>query len=368
MRVVRETKAGVDNAVVLAEAGEGRAAAQAALDAYLLFERIESGVRAKDAAAARRVERAFAELRGVLQRPDEAARVAMVRAEVYEALDLAGESLTIRASAPVLFGQSFVIILREGLEALLIIGALMAFLTKAGAVERRRDIVMGVWVAIGASVVTAVAFGTIFQTATAQQEVIEGMTMLLASFVLFWVSYWLISKIELRKWHEFVHNQMRSALAKRGAWALGGVAFLAVYREGFETVLFYAALFTSSDGSFAAMSSIAGGVVAGGLVLAVVYFLMQRYGLRLPLKPFFAITSGFLYVMAFSFAGQGVAELQEIGWIPTTTWDWIPSVPALGVFPTMQTVMSQVLLAVALIGALAWVFWIEPRAARVRAS
>jgi high-affinity iron transporter len=161
---------------------------------------------------------------------------------------------------------------------------------------------------------------------------------------------------------------MRSALAKRGAWALGGVAFLAVYREGFETVLFYAALFTSSDGSFAAMSSIAGGVVAGGLVLAVVYFLMQRYGLRLPLKPFFAITSAFLYVMAFSFAGQGVAELQEIGWIPTTTWDWIPSVPALGVFPTMQTVMSQVLLAVALIGALAWVFWIEPRAARVRAS
>jgi high-affinity iron transporter len=117
-----------------------------------------------------------------------------------------------------------------------------------------------------------------------------------------------------------------------------------------------------------AAASIAGGVALGAGVLGAVYYAMQRYGLRLPLKPFFAITSAFLYIMAFSFAGQGVAELQEIGWIPTTTLGWIPSVPALGIFPTMQTLMSQIVLALALLGALAWVFWIEPRAARVRAD
>ncbi len=366
LRVVRETKVEVDSAVALARAGDGAAAAQTALDAYLLFERIESSVRAKDAGAARRVEESFAELRGVLQRPEQAERIAQVRDEVHAALDQARQRLTITVTPSVLFGQSFVIILREGLEALLIIGALMAFLTKAGAVERRRDVAVGVWVAIGASLLTAAAFGTLLRTATAQQEIIEGITMLLASFVLFWVSYWLISKIELRKWQAFVNTQMRSALSKRGAWALGGVAFLAVYREGFETVLFYAALYTSSDGSVAAASSIGGGIALGAVVLGVVYYAMQRYGLRLPLKPFFAITSAFLYVMAFSFAGQGVAELQEIGWIPTTTLDWIPSVPALGIFPTMQTLMSQIVLALALLGALAWVFWIEPRAAKVR--
>ena len=368
LRVVRETKAEVDRAVALARAGDGMAAAQKALDAYLLFERIESGVRAKDAAAARRVEQSFAQLRGVLQQSGQMGRVAIVRDEVHAALDEAGERLTISASPSVLFGQAFVILVREGLEALLIIGALMAFLTKSGAVERHRDIALGVWVAVGASLVTAVAFGTLFSAATAQREVIEGITMLLASFVLFWVSYWLISKIELRKWQAFVRTQMQSALSKRGAWALGGVAFLAVYREGFETVLFYAALYTSSDGSVAAVGGLAGGTMVGALVLGIVYYAMQRYGLRLPLKPFFAITSTFLYVMAFSFAGQGVAELQEIGWIPTTTLDWIPSVPALGIFPTMQTVMSQIVLALALLGALAWVFWIEPRTARVRAN
>ena len=368
LRVVRATKSEVDSAVALARAGDRASAAQTALDAYLLFERIESGVRAKDAAAARRVEESFAELRGVLQRFDQDERITKVRDEVHAALDQAGQRLTITAAPSVLLGQAFVIILREGLEALLIIGALMAFLTKAGAVERRRDVAFGVWVAIGASLVTAVAFGTLLSTATAQQEVIEGITMLLASFVLFWVSYWLISKIELRKWQAFVTTQVKSALSKRSGWALGGVAFLAVYREGFETVLFYAALYTSSDGSVAAVAGIAGGIALGAVVLGVVYYAMQRYGLRLPLKPFFTITSVFLYIMAFSFAGQGVAELQEIGWIPTTTLDWIPSVPALGIFPTMQTVMSQILLALALLGALVWVFWIEPRVARVRAE
>ncbi len=368
MRIVNETKAGVDAAVGLARDGDGTAAAQAALDAYLLFERIESGVRAKDAAVARRVEQSFAELRWVLQRPGEVEQVAMVHAELLEALDRAADRLTVTASGSVLFGQSLVIILREGLEAILIIGALMAFLTKAGATERRRDVSSGVWIAVGASVITAVAFATMFQAATAQQEVIEGVTMLLASAVLFWVSYWLVSKIELRKWQSFVQNQMRSALSRRGGWALAGVAFLAVYREGFETVLFYAALFTSSDGSWPAIASMAGGIVVGGLALGFIYFAMQRYGLRIPLKPFFAVTSAFLYVMAFSFAGQGVAELQEIGWIPTTTLDWIPSVPVLGIFPTIQTMMSQIVLAAALLGALVWVFWLEPKAARVRVN
>jgi high-affinity iron transporter len=264
-----------------------------------------------------------------------------------------------------LFGQSFVIMLREGLEAILIIGALVAVLGRAGAPERKREIGWGVLVALAASGLTAVAFATLFKVSTAQQEFLEGITMLVAAAVLFWVSYWLVSKIEMRKWQAFVTGQISKALGSGRIWALAAVAFLAVYREGFETVLFYAALFAGADAG--GVTSVAAGMVVGGAVLAVVYYLVQRYGVRLPLKPFFGVTSALLYVMAFSFAGHGVAELQEAGVISMTPLQWLPALPALGIFPTLQTAASQAVLALALAAALLWVFWLEPRAVRARA-
>ena len=258
------------------------------------------------------------------------------------------------------------IMLREGLEAILIIGALVAFLQKAGARDRIRDIGWGVGAAVGASLITAVGFATLWQVSTAQREALEGFTMVLAAAVLFLVSYWLVSKIEIKKWQAFVGQQMGKALSSRSALALSAVAFLAVYREGFETVLFYAALFASASGIARAPWSITSGILLGGTILGVVYFVIQRFGVRIPLKPFFAVTSTLLYLMAFSFAGQGIAELQEGGYVPTTQLDWVPSVPFLGIFPTTQTLAIQLFLAVALLGALAWVFWLEPVAAARR--
>jgi high-affinity iron transporter len=163
-----------------------------------------------------------------------------------------------------------------------------------------------------------------------------------------------------------VRTRMSMALRSRRSWALAGVAFLAVYREGFETVLFYAALVTSTDGSAGALAAVAGGAGVGALALALIYHAMQRWGVRLPLRPFFGVTSALLYCMAFSFAGQGVAALQVAGLIPATPLAWLPAVPALGIFPTFQTFVTQLTLALALGGALAWVFWLEPRMAAVK--
>ncbi len=363
VRTARRVKGVLWEAVAAADSGDRKLAGQRALDAYLVFERIESAIKARDAGAARRVEEAFARFRvAVQQAPTHAALSASQRA-VELALDAAVARVTTKASATILLGQSLVIMVREGLEAILIIGALVAVLSKAGAGGRKREIGIGVLAALGASLLTAVGFATLFHTATAYQEILEGLTMLVATAVLFWVSYWLVSKIEVRKWQRFVGAQTQKALSSKRTWALAAVAFLAVYREGFETVLFYAALFTTSDGSASALSGIVAGIVVGLAALAVVYFAMQHYGVRLPLKPFFAVTSALLYVMAFSFAGQGVAELQEAGLISITPLDWLPSVPLLGIFPTTQTILSQLFLAVALAGALVWVFWLEPRAA-----
>ena len=359
-RTLRETRAGVAVAVRLVAAGDRAGADRKLVDTYLVFARVEAAVRARRPQAVADVERQFTALRGAVRSQP----LGMVRrgaARLDRVLALASEQRSAAPSTGLLFGQSVVIILREGFEAILVVGALVAFLVRSGAAERTREIGWGVLWAVAASVLTAVGYATIFRTAAASQEGLEGLTMLVAAVVLFWVSYWLVSKIELKKWQAFVAARMGKALSGGGTFALAAVAFLAVYREGFETVLFYAALFASAGGEPGATAAIASGLALGVAALGVVYYVMQRYGTRLPLKPFFAVTSALLYVMAFSFAGQGIAELQEVGYVSVTPIPWVPTVPLLGIFPTLQSSLLQALLAAALAVALVWVFWLEPR-------
>ncbi|MDH3496191.1 MAG: FTR1 family protein [Gemmatimonadota bacterium] len=364
---VRRAVRQVDSMVLVVErlAAEQRldVAQGKALEAYLAFEAVEADVAARSHQAARGVERTFAELRAAAATGrDVGPRAVAARRALAEAEQVAGAA----SGARVLFGQSLVIILREGLEAILIIGALTALLVKAGARERTRELGIGVGLALVASLLTAVAFATVIRVSAAGQEAIEGLTMLLASAVLFWVASWMVSKIEAEKWRAFVSAKMRDALGSRRAFALGGVAFLAVYREGVETVLFYGALLGTADGR-AGVGAVMGGLVVGAVMLAALYVAMQRFGVRIPLKPFFAVTGALLTVMAVSFAGQGVAELQAAGWVPATPLS-LPALPALGVFPTVQTVVAQLTVAAAFAAALIWIFWVRPRPAAVRAG
>jgi high-affinity iron transporter len=181
--------------------------------------------------------------------------------------------------------------------------------------------------------------------------------------VLFYVSYWLLSKMEVAKWNQFVKSKVQDALTSGSALALASAAFLAVYREGFETVLFYKALFLS--GASGGAVPVVAGIVLGSVVLVAVYVGISRFGVRLPLKPFFGVTSAFLYYMAFVFAGKGIAELQEGGLISTTVVTWAPRVPALGIYPTVESLVAQAVLLALLLVALVWTFLIEPRRVRV---
>src|SRR5688572_3022342 len=253
--------------------------------------------------------------------------------------------------------------LREGLEAILIIGAVLAFLTKTGATRRRRDVHVGVGAALLASLLTAVALETVFQLSGAQQEALEGLTMIVAAAMLFYVSYWLLSKIEVARWNKFVKSQVQDAVTGGSALALASVAFLAVYREGFETVFFYKALFLS--GGPGSVGPIVAGLLVAAAILAVVYIAIERYGVRLPLKPFFAVTSIFLYYMAFVFAGKGIAELQAGGYVSVTPFTPEIRFPALGIYSTWETLGVQSLLVVAFLGATLWAFVIEPRRLKV---
>jgi high-affinity iron transporter len=185
--------------------------------------------------------------------------------------------------------------------------------------------------------------------------------MVVATAVLFYVSYWLLSKMEVVKWNQFVKSKVRDALDSGSALALASAAFLAVYREGFETVLFYKALFVAGAGG---TMPVVGGILAGSVVLVGVYVAINRFGVRLPLKPFFAVTSAFLYYMAFVFAGKGVAELQEGGLIGTTILSWAPRLPALGIYPTAESLGAQGVLVVLAVVALVWNFVVQPRRVR----
>jgi high-affinity iron transporter len=184
---------------------------------------------------------------------------------------------------------------------------------------------------------------------------------------LFYVSYWLLSKMEVVKWNHFVKSKVNDALTSGSSLALASAAFLAVYREGCETVLFYKALFLTGGNSSG--MPVATGILAGSAVLVGVYIAISRFGVRLPLKPFFGLTSAFLYYMAFVFAGKGIAELQAGGLLPTNMLQWAPRVPALGIYPTIESVVAQGVLLVLLFGALIWTFLIQPqRPARMRAA
>jgi len=246
--------------------------------------------------------------------------------------------------------------LREGFEAILIVAALMTFLAKAGAAERRRDVALGAWVAVGASIVTAAALEMLFEITPGQREALEGATMLLAAGVLFYVSYWLLSKIEVAKWNAFVKGRLQGALSSGSGFALSSVAFLAVYREGFETILFYKALLTSAgaDAGSGGAPAVLAGVLCGAIALLVVYLAINRFGVRIPLKPFFAVTSTMLYYMAFVFAGKGIADLQEAGVVDMTVLEWAPRIPALGIYPTAQSLTLQGLLVALLLFAIVW--------------
>jgi high-affinity iron transporter len=343
----------LDQALAAARGGRSGDASDRAFDAYLAFEPIESPARARDPGVVSSMEKLYADFKAAVRSDDvaaaESARDA-IRLSMPKLLELTRPT----GSGFEAFWQSFLIILREGLEAILVIGAIVAFLLKTGHRERLRDIWKGVTVGLAASALTAVVLKTLLAAMPATREIIEGLTMLVAVAVLFSVSYWLISRVEAAKWQKFIQEKVTVALEHGGGKALAFVAFLAVYREGAETALFYQALF--NEGAHVALP-ISLGIVVGFAALAVIFTLFYRFGVKIPLRPFFSVTSVLLYYMAFVFAGKGIRELQEGNAIPTTAIHWMPSVEALGLYPYWQTVIAQLFLLLLFVFAVAKTFW-----------
>jgi len=350
--VLRQVRRTLDEALGAARGGRASDANDRAFDAYLAFEPIETPARAKNPGLVASVERQFADFRAAISAND--MRTAeRVRNAIETALPEVAGLMRPTGSGWGAFLQSLLIILREGFEAILVIGAIVAFLIKTGHRERLRSIWFGTGLALVASAITAVIFATALRALPASREIIEGVTMLLAVAVLFSVSYWLISKVEAAKWQQFIREKVSAALQHGGGTALALVAFLAVYREGAETALFYQALFTEG-GNFLPLTL---GILVGGAILAVIFVLFHRYGVRIPLRPFFAVTSALLYYLAFVFMGKGIRELQEGNVVSITPVPGLPHVEAMGIYPTVETLGAQLVLVLLFAFALLKTFW-----------
>jgi len=238
------------------------------------------------------------------------------------------------------FLQSFLILFREGVEAMLVVASLVAYLRRSGYADKVNVIWHGVGWALFASIGAAWLLHSILQTSGANREAIEGVTMLLAAVVLVYVSYWLFAKREAERWQAFIREKMDKAIGRGSLFALGFTAFLAVFREGAETILFYQALLSGVRGQLYALW---GGMVVAVIALSVVYFLVRIASIRLPLGLFFGATAVLLFGMAFVFTGQGLLELQISRLVSTTRLDNWPTISWLGVFPTRETIAGQLL-------------------------
>ena len=349
----RNVMSQLEQSLNAARSGRQADAFDKAFDAYVAFEPIETPARAKNPGLVVSMERQFAEFKAAISGNDirSAERVRdAIETSFPEILALTEPS----GSGLEAFWQSFLIILREGFEAILVVGAVVAFLIKTGHRERLRSIWLGVGGALVASLLTAVIMRTILSAVPASGELVEGVSLLLAVCVLFSVSYWLISKVEAAKWQQFIKEKVNAALEQGGGRALAFVAFLAVYREGAETALFYQALF--NEGPHVALP-LTLGIGAGFVALAIIFTLFYRYGVKIPIRRFFAVTSVLLYYMAFVFMGNGIRELQEGNFIPLSAIPGFPHAEWLGLYPSWQGVIAQLVLLLLFTFAVLKTFW-----------
>jgi high-affinity iron transporter len=271
-------------------------------------------------------------------------------AEVKESLDILAAYLKEDASqldskvesALGVFLGSLLIILREGFEAILIVGAIVAYLIKSGNKKSTRPVYWGSLAALILSVGMAWILSALTSTASGQnQEIIEGATMLLAVAVLFYVSNWMVSKSEAEAWSSYIEGKVQNSITRGSMFSLAFAAFLAVFREGAETILFYQALLA---GNQTYLNMVWLGLGVGSVGLVVIYILIRVLSIRIPLKPFFLGTSVLLFVMSVAFTGSGIKELQEGNVIPVTMLPLGFTVDILGIYPTLETLIPQVLL------------------------
>jgi high-affinity iron transporter len=341
------------------EKGDFSHATDMALSAYLDgVEPIEPTLATRDSALMSRIETAMGKYRSLLAGKAPAAEIHGQVASIDVLFNEADALLGSSADATAAFLGSLTILVREGLEALLVVVAMIAFLRKADRGDMLRYVHAG-WVgALALGVVTWAVATFLVNISGASREVTEGLSSLFAAVVLLSVGMWMHQKSMAGMWQKYIHDKLSDALSRKSAWFMFGLSFIAVYREVFETILFYAALWEQGN-----HQAVLGGLGVGVAILAAISVALLRFSARLPIGKFFSWSSALVAVLAVVLTGKGVAALQEAGWLNASSFN-APTIDLLGIHPSLQGVGAQLLMAALVVGGFVW----NARTARAQAG
>lgn len=342
LRLARERLA---ESMAAVERDDRAEANRLALSAYLDgFEPVETILAMRDSGLMAEIERSMAGFRQAIGRGESEAELRRRLDEIGGLLDRADAALAPEAESSVAtFLGSFAILLREGLEALLVVVAMIAFLRRAERPDALRY-VHGGWVAaLVAGAATWVVATYALSISGKNRELAEGFGAILAAIILLSVGVWMHGKAQADEWRRYIAAKMQGALSRGSAWFLFGLAFIVVYREVFETILFYAALWTAENGAI-----LLAGAMTAVVVLAVIAWTMLRLSRTLPITQFFRYSAMLIAVLAVVLAGKGIGALQEAGTVGITPLPPIPRIPMIGLFPTLEAVGAQLAMIAAL--------------------
>jgi high-affinity iron transporter len=361
----------LDETLRLHKEGNYEGALVTSRSAYLdSYESVEIPLRPINPDFTLEMEIKFAELRNLIQAHTPYGQVESKVVEIRRGLD---ESERLVSGTGILaptiaFSTSFSIIFREGLESALIIGAILTYLEASRNNRFNKHVYYGIVIAIGATAVTWFIAEFIIDISGASRELIEAIAGVSAVAVLFWVSFWVLNKIETKRWIEFVKAKVWKATTTGSIVVFVLLSFFTVYREGFETVLFYQAML-----SFAKYMEwyVVAGLVIGLAVIVATAIVVRKLGRRLPLKVLFALTMGIGAYMSIAFMGNAIREFQELGYISTT--HLIGTVPRLdinlaamtGIHPTVETIVAQIILLAVYVAGSLYILIIQPRRQRL---
>jgi high-affinity iron transporter len=368
IRQLDDVRRSIDQTLVEVKDGKAQQAFAEAKAGYLNhFELVEIPLRVVAPRLTADAETKFAEIRGLISGGATTGQVRDAIVELRRLINDSERELTSTGlGAPsVVAGQSFLIIFREGLEAVLLLSALLGYLEAAKASQYRKPVVIGMGAAVAASVVIFFVLRVVLDSLPFGREVLEAVTAIVATVVLFYVSFWLIARLEQRRWLEFLRSRVWSAVSVGSTTALVLVGFTAVFREGFETSLMYQALVSFGTGL---VGWILLGLALGLAALTVVAYGIFKLGRKLPIKTFLSGAVVLLMATSVAFLGNAVRSLQEadvIGLTPLHGWPRAPIFlsQALGYWPSKETVLTQAALALVYVAGAVYMFVIRPRAA-----
>lgn len=331
--------------VIAFDRGDKAEATRLALSAYLDgFEPLEPLLAARNNVLLKEVESAMLEYRSAIS-AGATDRVAAGAKKLEDLFDRSeGVLAPARADSTTAFLGALTILLREGVEALLVVIGMIAFLRKAEHTEALRHVHFGWISALAAGGLTWVIATYVVGISGASREITEGASSLLAAIVLLSVGLWMHQKSSAGRWQAYLKGKLSTALSRGSSFALFALAFVAVYREVFETVLFYSALWVDGNGT-----ALVGGLLSGAIILAVIAWALLRTSARMSIGKFFAASSALVAVLAVVLTGKGMAALQEAGILGASAIRF-PRIEFLGVYPSGETLVAQLIVGLIALG------------------